>query len=49
MSEETTIKGIEKWRWKKNYCQKKNLYPAQYWLWEEADRKYEEQLKEQGK
>ena len=38
----------ERWHWKMDYCKKKNLSPALSWLWDEADRKYEEQLKEQG-
>ena len=38
----------EKWHWKMDYCKSKNLSPALTWLWEEADRKYEEQLKEKG-
>ena len=41
-------KDSKKWHWKMDYCKKKNLSPALSWLWEEADRKYEEQLKEKG-
>ena len=39
----------DKWSWKMDYCKKKNLSPAITWLWEEAEKKYQEQLKEQGK
>ena len=41
--------STKKWHWKMDYCKKKNLSPALGWLWEEADRKYEEKLKEKGK